>query len=171
MTAGTITTLTASGSGLSNPRRSPYMVENIINFADMVTAKGGALEANEIIHAISVPANTMILTAGFEVTVSVQSAADGNTANLGVTGVDVTRYVAAFDIDDNSSALSSGVGYAVSADASAPIIIGATADTIDFELQATTTAPTAGQIRVFAILMDIDAIGNAADEVDRDQLA
>ena len=147
MTAGTITTLTSAGSGLSNPRRSPYMVENIINFADMVTAKGSALEANEIIHAISVPANTMILTAGFEVTVAVQTAADGNTANLGVTGV------------------------AVSADASAPIIIGATADTIDFELQATTTAPTAGQIRVFAILMDIDAIGNAAAEVDRDQLA
>tara|TARA_S200002703_G_scaffold37325_1_gene32561 strand:+ start:692 stop:1204 length:513 start_codon:yes stop_codon:yes gene_type:complete len=168
----TVETLVVAARGTSTtPSRSPYFVEASIDIAAAVTAKGTALVADDIIQAITVPANTMILTAGFEVTTSVDAAADGNTVNLGVTGVDVTRFVAAFDIDDDSAALSSGVGYATQADGAAPIIIGATADTIDLELQATTTAPTEGVIRVFAVLMDIDALGGSAAEVDRDQLA
>jgi hypothetical protein len=172
MAAGTISDLVvAARSNGTTPSRSPYFVEANIDIAAAVAAKGGVLEADEIIQAITVPANTVILTAGFEVTTTVDAAADGNTANLGVTGVDVTRFVSAFDIDDDSAALSSGVGYATQADGSAPIIVGATADTIDFELQATTTAPITGVIRVFAVLMDIDALGGGAAEVDRDQLA
>jgi hypothetical protein len=166
MAAGTISDLVvAARSNGTTPSRSPYFVEANIDIAAAVAAKGGVLEADEIIQAITVPANTVILTAGFEVTTTVDATADGNT------GVDVTRFVSAFDIDDDSAALSSGVGYATQADGSAPIIVGATADTIDFELQATTTAPITGVIRVFAVLMDIDALGGGAAEVDRDQLA
>ena len=172
MAAGTISTLAVDARGTSTtPSRAPYFVEANIDLAAAVTAKGTALEADEIIQAITVPANTMILTAGFEVTTAVDAAADGNTVNLGVTGLDVTRFVSAFDIDDDSASLSSGVGYATQADGAAPVIIGATEDTIDLELQATTTAPTEGVIRVFAVLMDIDAQGDTAAEVDRDQLA
>jgi hypothetical protein len=46
----------------------------------------------------------------------------------------------------------------------------AAADTIDLEIDAATTAPTAGVVRVWAILMDVDARKTAA-EVDRDLLA
>ena len=90
---------------------------------------------------------------------SVQSAADGNTVNLGVTDVD--QYVAGADIDDDSAILSSGIGYLTpAAEAGVPTFIGATADTLDLELQATSTAPNTGQIRIFAILMDVDDLGD-----------
>lgn len=164
----TVTTLKSAVRGAGARGRQPYMVQQTIDLAAAVTAKGSALAANDIIEAITVPAETLILTAGFEMTASVQTAADGCTANLGVTGVDVTRFVSAFDIDDNSADLTSGVGYATMADASAPIFIEAE-DTIDFELQAATTAPTEGKVRVFAVLMNMADTGDmAADEVARD---
>ena len=48
----------------------------------------------------------------------------------------------------------------------------AASTTIDLELQAASTAPTGGKIRVWAVLMNIDNPGDlSADEVDRDQLA
>jgi hypothetical protein len=164
----TVTTLKSAVRGAGARGRQPYMVQQTIDLAAAATAKGSALAANDIIEAITVPAETLILTAGFEMTASVQTAADGCTANLGVTGVDVTRFVSAFDIDDNSASLTSGVGYATMADASAPIFI-ETEDTIDWELQAATTAPTEGKVRVFAVLMNMADTGDmAADEVARD---
>lgn len=167
----TVTTLKSTARGVGARGRQPYMVQQTLDLAAAATAKGSALAANDIIEAITVPAETLILTAGFEMTASVQTAADGNTANLGVTGVDVTRFVSAFDIDDNSASLTSGLGYATMADASAPIFI-ETEDTIDWELQAATTAPTEGKVRVFAVLMNMADTGDmAADEVDRDTLA
>jgi len=169
MAAGTITALASVARGAGARGRQPYFVENEIDFAAAVAAKGGALEANEIIQAITIPANTMILTAGFEVIEATDAAADGNTANLGVTGGDVTRFVSAFDFDDDAAPAGT---YATQADGSAPVIIGSTADTLDWELQATTTAPTTGKIRVFAVLMNIDGLGDmAANVVDRDTLA
>ena len=167
----TVTTLKSTARGVGARGRQPYMVQQTLDLAAAATAKGSALAANDIIEAITVPAETLILTAGFEMTASVQTAADGNTANLGVTGVDVTRFVSAFDIDDNSASLTSGLGYATMADASAPIFI-ETEDTIDWELQAATTAPTEGKVRVFAVLMNMADTGDmTADEVDRDTLA
>ena len=164
----TVTTLKSAVRGAGARGRQPYMVQQTLDLAAAATAKGSALAANDIIEAITVPAETLILTAGFEMTASVQTAADGCTANLGVTGVDVTRFVSAFDIDDNSASLTSGVGYATMADASAPIFI-ETEDTIDWELQAATTAPTEGKVRVFAVLMNMADTGDmAADEVARD---
>ena len=54
----------------------------------------------------------------------------------------------------------------------APVVIGGTADNLDVTLQAMTGTTTAGKVRVFAILMDIDDLGTmSADEVDRDTLA
>ena len=172
----TISTFKVDARGMGNPGRKPYMVQTTIDFGH---ADLDALSAGDIVEAISVPANTMVLTAGAEMIESVQSGADGNTVNLGITDVD--QYIAGADIDDDSAILSSGVGYLTpAAEAGVPFFVGATADTLDLELQATSTAPNTGQIRIFAILMDIDAIGNqstvhfaadGADEVDRDLLA
>ena len=169
MAAGTISDLVVAARGTSTtPSRSPYFVEANINLASAVTAKGGALEAGEIIEAITVPANTMILTAGFEIaTVEGGNSADA-LMSLGVTGGDVDRFVAGFEIDAADAPAGT---YATQADGSAPVIVGSTADTIDLELDSITTAPSDGVLRVFAILMDIDALGGGADEVDRDQLA
>ena len=168
----TISTFKVDARGMGNPGRKPYMVQTTIDFGH---ADLDALSAGDIVEAISVPANTMVLTAGAEMIESVQSGADGNTVNLGFTasgtaigGTAVTGYVSA-------------VGQIPpAATAGDPVIVTTAADTIDLELQATSTAPNTGQIRIFAILMDIDAIGNqstvhfaadGANEVTRDYLA
>ena len=165
---------TARGSGARG--RQPYMVETTLDFSNSAI---NSLSAGDIVEAISVPANTMVLTAGAEMIAAVQTAADGNTVNLGFTGgvdqiggTDVSGYVSAVDIDDNASNLSSGIGYLTPAATAANPVICKAEDTIDLELQATTTAPTEGKIRIFAVLMDIDGLGTlGADEVDRDTLA
>ena len=172
----TISTFKVDARGVGNPSRKPYMVQTTIDFGH---ADLDALSAGDIVEAITIPTNTMVLTAGAEMIESVQSGADGNTVNLGITDVD--QYVAGADIDDDSAILSSGVGYLTpAAEAGVPFFVGATSDTLDLELQATSTAPNTGQIRIFAILMDIDAMGNqstvhfaadGANEVDRDLLA
>ena len=172
----TISTFKVDARGVGNPSRKPYMVQTTIDFGH---ADLDALSAGDIVEAITIPTNTMVLTAGAEMIESVQSAADGNTVNLGLTDVD--QYIAGADIDDDSAILSSGVGYLTpAAEAGVPFFVGSSADTIDLELQATSTAPNTGQIRIFAILMDIDAMGNqstvhfaadGANEVDRDLLA
>ena len=165
---------TARGSGARG--RQPYMVETTLDFSNSAI---NSLSAGDIVEAISVPANTMVLTAGAEMIAAVQTAADGNTVNLGFTGggdqiggTDVTGYVSAVDIDDNASNLSSGIGYLTPAATAANPVICTAEDTIDLELQATTTAPSEGKIRIFAVLMDIDGLGTlGANEVDRDTLA
>ena len=169
MAAGTISTLASVARGSSARGRQPYFVEQSIDLAAAVTAKGGALEAGEIIQAITVPANTMIMTAGFEIT----TVEGGNSADalmsLGVTGGDVDRFVGGFEIDAADAPAGT---YATMADGSAPVIIGGTADTIDLELDSITTAPSDGVLRVFAILMNVDGLGDmSANEVDRDTLA
>jgi len=166
---------TARGSGARG--RQPYMVETTLDFSNSAIS---GMSAGDIVEAITVPANTMVLTAGAEMTAAVQTAADGNTVNLGFTaggtqvgGTDVTGYVSAVDIDDNATNLSSGIGYLTpAATAGDPVIVTTGEDTIDLELQATTTAPTEGKIRIFAWLMDVDSVGTLGpDEVDRDTLA
>ena len=169
MAAGTISSLVVAASGTgTTPSRSPYLVEATIDIAAAVAAKGGVLEADEIIQAITVPANTMIMTAGIEVVTAVDASSADSVLSLGVTGSDVDRYVAAFEFDADDAPAGT---YATMADGTAPIIVGSTADTIDIELDSTTTAPVSGVLRVFAVLLDVDALGGGADEVDRDQLA
>jgi hypothetical protein len=143
--------------------RMPYFKEVLIDFAAAATAKGGALAAADVIQAIQVPANTMILNAGLEVITAAGGESNDNTLDLG-TGVDVDAFVDGFDLD----AAAAGA-YAQNAAAFQPIICGA-ADTIDLTIATATTAPTSGVVRVFAVLMDIDGRKTAA-EVDRDVLA
>jgi hypothetical protein len=162
----TITTLSnAVGAGL-HPSRSirnvPYMVENTISLAAAVTAKGSALAAADVIEALQLPAQSIVLAAGFEVTAAVTGSC---TVSLGVTGVSAAAYVAAFGV---TSSLTVG-DYATSASAGFPIVTKA-ADTLDLLLVTETTTLSAGSIRVFAVVVDAqDRVGPAS--VDREQLA
>ena len=162
----TITTLSnAVGSG-NHPSRSirptPYMVENTINFASAVTAKGSALAAADVIEALQLPAQSIVLAAGFEVTGAVTGSC---TVSLGVTGVSAAAYVAAFGV---TGSLAVG-DYATSASAGFPIVT-KSADTLDLLLVTETTTLSAGSIRVFALVVDAqDRVGPAS--VDREQLA
>ena len=171
----TVSSLVVSARGVGNPSRKPYFVQTTLDFSNSAIS---GLSAGDIVQAITIPADTCVLYAGAEMIASVQSGADGNTVNLGLSDVD--QYIAGADIDDDSAILSSGIGYLTPAStASVPVLLGA-AVTLDLELQATSTAPTEGKIRIFAMLMDVSPIGNentvhfaadGADEVDRELLA
>lgn len=158
-----ITTISGGSVDGFTAGRMPYFKEVLIDFAAAATAKGSALAAADVIQAITVPANTMILNAGLEVITVAGGESSDNTLDLG-TGVDVDAFVDGFDLD----AAAAGA-YAQNAAAFQPIICGA-ADTIDLTIATATTAPTSGVVRVFAVLMDIDGRKTAA-EVDRDVLA
>lgn len=162
----TVSSLVSVSRGLTARGRQPYFVQNVIDIAAAVTANGTALVAGDIVQAITVPVNTMVVQAGIEVLTAV----DGSASNdvdvlLGITGVDVDAFVASFDLD----AATAGA-YATST--GTPLIVGGTADTIDVEFHAGTTMPVSGQLRVWALLLDVDADNDRdADEVDRDQIA
>lgn len=162
----TITTLSnAVGSGLQpvrSIRNVPYMVENTINLASAVTAKGSALAAADVIEALQIPAQSIVIAAGFEVTAAVTGSC---TVSLGVTGVTAAAYVSAFGV---TGSLAVG-DYATPATAGYPIVTKA-ADTLDLLLVTETTTLSAGSIRVFALAVDAqDRVGPAS--VDREQLA
>ena len=165
MALGDNTTSAAHGMGARG--RQPYFIQHELDFAQAVTDKGTALAASDVIQAITVPANTLILHAGFEVTTAHAGTSTDTAFDFGVTGGDVDNFVDGFDFDGAS------VGdYSPQAAAFNPVIVGGTADTIDILLQAMTGTTTAGVVRCYAVLMDIDDIGSiGADEVDRDALA
>ena len=159
----TVTTLAGGSVDGFTAGRMPYFKEVLIDFAAAATAKGGVLAAADIIETIQVPANTIALTAGIEV-ISALVGEDADTRFLlGVTGGDLDAFVASWD------ATAAVAGAYAPAATTVPVVFAA-ADTIDLEIDAATTAPTAGVFRVWAVLMDIDARKTAA-EVDRDVLA
>ena len=160
----TVTTLAGGSVDGFTAGRMPYFKEVLIDFAAAATAKGSALAAADVIEAISVPANTMIINAGLEVITVAGGESNDTTVDLGVTTTEPDNFVDGFDLD----AAAAGA-YAQNAAAFQPLVIG-TADTIDVLIATATTAPTSGVIRVWAVLMDIDARKTAA-EVDRDVLA
>lgn len=161
----TITTLAGGKTAGRTVGSVPYLVDATINFATAAAAAGGTLAAADVIECISVPTNTVILSAGIEVITVMGGESSDTTFDLGVTGIDVDVFVDGFDAD----AAAAGA-YAQQPAAYQPVVIGATADTIDLLIATATTAPTSGVARVWAVLMNVDG-RIAADEVDRDQLA
>ena len=161
----TITTLSNAVGAGTQPSRAlrnmPYVVENTINFASAVTAKGSALAAADVIEALQIPAQSIVLAAGFEVLSAVTGSC---TVSLGVTGVTAAAYVSAFGV---TSSLAVG-DYATPATAGYPIVT-KSADTLDLLLVTETTTLSAGSIRVFAVIVDAtDRIGPAS--VSRTQI-
>ena len=106
----------------------------------------------------TLPAQTVILAAGVEVTEAL-TGATALTFDIG-TGADDDEFVAAYAM----------AGKAVGAVApSIPGIayIGAE-DTLDLKVDTLTGTATAGKLRVWALIADVD--GKGADEVSRDQV-
>tara|TARA_R100000773_G_scaffold34611_1_gene29629 strand:- start:472 stop:885 length:414 start_codon:yes stop_codon:yes gene_type:complete len=137
------------------------MVENTID----LTAQAISSTAGDVVQAITVPANTKILAAGFQVVNSATMNSGTNaTATLGTADAD--EYVTAFDIDGAADG-----AYAPSVTVSADVVL-STADTLDLTFAGDGSTYTAGKIRVYAVMMDVSEIGDtSADEVDRDTLA
>ena len=99
------------------------MVEQVVDLtANSINPNG------DVVQCITVPANTKIIAAGFQVTSSAtQNTGTDATAALG-TGADDNEYVTAFDIDGAADG-----AYAPSVTVSADLVIGS-ADTLDLTL-------------------------------------
>ena len=131
----TITTLAGAASAGRTAGAVPYLVDVTIDFAAAATAKGSALAAADVIEALSVPVDTVILNAGMEVITVLGGESSDTTFDLG-TGVDADNFVDGFDAD----AAAAGA-YAQNAAAFQPVVVGSTADTIDITIATATTAP------------------------------
>jgi len=164
MALGDNTTSVARGN--DGRGRKPYLIQADLNFETAVSDKGTALAANDVIPGLTIPANTLIMCAGFEVTTAHSGTSTDTDFDFGITGGDLDNFVDGFDFDGAS------VGdYGFKA-GQTPVLIGGTSDTIDVELQAMTGTTTGGVIRMFAVCMDVDDMGTLeASDVDRDQLA
>ena len=101
MALGDNTTSVARGNGARG--RQPYFIQHEINFATAVTDKGTALAAGDVVPGLTIPANTVILHAGFEVTAAHAGTSTDCTLDLGITGGDLDNFVDGFDFDGASA--------------------------------------------------------------------
>lgn len=156
-----ITAVLHPASGNSQRGRNPYYVDVTIDLTKNSIAPG------DTIQAITVPANTLILGAGFQVVSSATMNTGTNaTAALGFTGGDVDEFAAALDID---GAADGAYAPQVAIDG---LALSTSGDTIDFVLAGDGASFSAGKLRAFAVMMDISDQGDTtANEVDRDALA
>ena len=161
--ATNITSLLIASSGNSPRGRVPYFVENTID----LTATAISSTAGDTVQALTIPAGTKVLAAGFEVVESAtMNTGTDATAALGFTGGDVDEFVAAFDIDGAADGVYAP-SVAITGDT-----VSAADDTIDLLFAGAGATYSAGKLRVYALMMDVSTQGDtSANEVDRDTLA
>ena len=133
---------TGKGGTTGHPAngRTPYLVENTIDVSAVNSSAGTT--NGDILQALDIPAETLIMEAGIEVITALSSSA---TMDLGITGGDVDRYV---DGDTNAT------GYATLT-ATARVVV-ASADTLDILTAGADSS--AGKVRVWAVLCDVSGI-------------
>ena len=138
--------VTAAGGTTGHPAngRTPYLVENTIDISAINSNSGTA--NGDVVQALDIPAETLIMEAGIEVITALSSSA---TMDLGITGGDVDRYV---DGDTNATGFSTLT-------ATARVIV-SSADTLDILTAGADSS--AGKVRVFAVLCDVSGV----DETD-----
>ena len=139
--------VTGAGGTAGHPSngRTPYLVENTIDVS-AVNGDSGAAQ-NDVLQAMDIPAETVIMEAGIEVITACSSSV---TLDLGITGGDVDIYT---DGDTNAT------GY--SALTATARHVAAAADTLD--VLVLSAASSAGKIRVWAIMCDVSGI-NESDQ-------
>ena len=133
---------TGKGGSTGHPAngRTPYLVENTIDISAINSSSGTA--DGDIVQALDIPAETLIMEAGVEVITALSGSA---TIDLGVTGADPDRYV---DGDTNAT------GFSTLKNTARQIV--ASADTLDALLAG--AASSVGKIRVFAVLCDVSGV-------------
>ena len=138
---------TGAGGTTGHPSngRTPYLVENTIDMSAFDPAAG------DIVQAIDVPAESLVLSAGLEVLTASSSSV---TFDLGITGStaghhDPDAFVDAYD--------ATGTGYApMDATDAAAMLVCKVADTID--ILTAGAQDTAGKVRVWAVLCDVSGV-------------
>ena len=160
----TVTSLLLPAHGNSSRGRAPYQLQKTID----LTAQAISCTGGDVVQCLTIPANTKIIAAGFQVVESATMNSGTNATAILGTGADDNEYVAAFDIDGAADG-----AYAPSVTVSADVVL-ATADTLDLTFAGDGATFSAGKIRVYAVLADVSDMGGDgfnANEVDRDTLA
>jgi len=152
-TVDVATNINQGGHRTGTDCHTPYLVEVTVDFAVATTTKGSALATNDILQCLDVPAETMILNAGLEITEATDGADGALTFDLG-TGDDVDVFVDGFDADLNTAAGT----YAQNAAAFQPLVC-QSAETIDIKTIFGSGGLTSGKARVFAVLLDVSSRG------------
>ena len=91
MALGDNTTSVARGNDARG--RKPYLLSAELNFATAASDKGTALAANDVIPGLTIPANTLIMCAGFEVTSAHTGTSTDTDFDFGITGGDLDNFV------------------------------------------------------------------------------
>lgn len=127
-------------------------IEVELDFAAIVAARSAAsataLAAADTLQVIQLPANSVILHAGFEITTA-ETTNTTATFDFGFTGGSPAA-ANAFGNDIASNAL--GWSWAAGNGLANPIIVGTSDDTIDLLLN--TAAPTDAVLRCFAVVLN-----------------
>ena len=91
--------LTTAASGNTPRGRKPYIIQNTIDLAVATTSKGTALASADVYQCLNIPAESVILHAGMEVTEILTGTSSDTGYDLGITGGDVDNFVDGFDAD------------------------------------------------------------------------
>ena len=142
---------TGAGGTTGHPSngRTPYLVENTIDVSAINSSAGTV--SGDIVQALDVPAETLVMTAGVEVITALSSSATIDigwaTATSGNDSADGDRWV---DGDTNAT------GYSTILVATGGAVAFAAADTIDATIAGADSS--AGKIRVWAVMCDVSGI-------------
>ena len=143
----------------------------IENEIDLTAVNGGTLVDTDIIQALSLPVGTYIVAAGMEVTELVVGAA-ATLCDLGISTLGASMFCDGSDegspFDIGSSGSQKAVGtYSQQADPITTTVVGkngaviSTADTLDITINGMSgggATLTAGKVRVWAIVCDVDGL-------------
>ena len=132
---------TGKGGTTGHPSngRTPYLVENTVDFSSFAPA------ANDIVQMLDIPAESIVTNAGLEVLAVSPSSV---TLDLGDAN-DVDKYVDGYD--------STSTGYAAAViNASNVGHVYGSADTIDIKVLG--AQDTSAKVRVWAVVCDISGI-------------
>jgi hypothetical protein len=145
---------TIGHSGGTPLNHRPYLIEREINLATAVTTKGSALAASDVIEALDIPGQTLILWAGAEKTAAMTGTSTDLTFDIGITGVDADAFVDGWDFD----AAAVGDYGAIPAATIGGKYMTTVADTIDILFATQTGTVTGGKLRVWAVVISVDGI-------------
>jgi hypothetical protein len=142
--------INAGGHRTQSDAHTPYLVSASVNFATATTTKGSALATGDVIQVLDIPAETIVLMAGVEITTVTDGASGVLVFDLG-TGDDADAFIDGFDADSGTAAGT----YAQTDVADFHPLVCQSADTVDITLTFGSGGLTTGAARVFALLCDI----------------
>lgn len=136
--------------------KTPYVVWFDVDFAAAVTAKGSALAVGDIIEAIRVPADHVILGAWLKKETAFTGTSTDLTLDFGVTGKDPDQYVDGWDFDAAAvGSYATPVGVENSQ-------LNPTSDTLDILIATQTGTVTGGKVRAYAMIASLQTRARGA---------